>query len=586
MTMAAKQLADKAKAHLDSGRAKSAFKTAKTAMKKFPKESFFPNVCGIALTQQNNQREAISYFRKALQLFPGNIDAQNNLVQALTSVGQSDAALTLIEKYLTSRKDRDNLLYFKAVAESHSGDHPAAESTLNNLLADYPRLARAHNLLGAVLFSLGREDEALAAYQKALDIDPNSPDTLTNMALIQARANEMEKALDYVEKALALNPNHYLSLQRYGNLLNESGQTEKAIETFHKLLEIEPHSHDALLELATLSPAAEQPALQPKIDAALRKVPKNTLQHAFICLAKAKSALKIGDRAETDKWFAIGNEAFAAQVPFDRERTRAEFEAICGHFPAGQPVHVVNEPFSPTPIFVLGLPRSGTTLTEQVISSHPSVYGAGELPGIERGSRIFLEKGVPWDLTTAQELAQFYQSFLPEMPEETTAFVDKMPGNYKRIGFILSALPNARIVHLIRDPREVALSMWHTVFSNPGQAYTFNQKVMAQELNDYRRYMNHWASVFPDRILDLRYSDLVSDIEQASKILADHCGLDWVSDMAHPERNAGAVRTASANQVRQPVHRDSLAKWKQHEQALAELIANLDPTLWPELGEG
>jgi hypothetical protein len=172
------------------------------------------------------------------------------------------------------------------------------------------------------------------------------------------------------------------------------------------------------------------------------------------------------------------------------------------------------------------------------------------------------------------------------MPESTRAFVDKMPANYRLIGYLATALPEARFVHLLRDPRDVALSIWRTHFPAAAMGFTADLEAIAQMANLYRRYMAHWQALFPERILDVPYAELVQDIEGWSRRLAEHCGLDWVPEMAAPEKNPGAVRTASVNQVRQGVHSRSVGAWRKHAEALAPFVAALDPALWPELDAG
>ena len=158
-----------------------------------------------------------------------------------------------------------------------------------------------------------------------------------------------------------------------------------------------------------------------------------------------------------------------------------------------------------------------------------------------------------------------------------------MPANYRFVGFLLHAFPEARIIHIARDPRDVALSMWRSFFPSAWMNFTFDLKAMAFSANLYKRYMQHWEKLYGDRVLTLNYRDIVSDVEAASQQLADYCGLDWVEEMAAPERNTARVRTASVVQVRQGVHKKSLGGWRAMEGALQPFIDGLDPELWPEL---
>jgi len=172
---------------------------------------------------------------------------------------------------------------------------------------------------------------------------------------------------------------------------------------------------------------------------------------------------------------------------------------------------------------------------------------------------------------------------LPDLPETASAFVDKMPANYRYVGFLASAMPQARFVWLQRDPRDVALSMWRAYFPRPAMGYTFDLEAMAQVANMHQQYMAHWQALFPDRILTIGYEDIVADVEAASRKLADFCGIDWVKEMAHPERNTSAVRGASVGQVREGVHRRSVGGWKRLEDQLQPFVDGLDKGLWADM---
>jgi hypothetical protein len=169
------------------------------------------------------------------------------------------------------------------------------------------------------------------------------------------------------------------------------------------------------------------------------------------------------------------------------------------------------------------------------------------------------------------------------MPADCAAFVDKMPGNFRIVGHLLAAFPNARIVHLLRDPRDIALSIWQVYFP-AGHPYAYDMARMAHHMNLYARTMARWHTLFPGRIHDLGYADLVADIDGQSRRLAEIAGLDWVPAMARPQNNDRAVLTASSGQVREAVHTRSVGKWRRHEALLAPLVDALNPALWPGLG--
>ncbi|MYM55502.1 tetratricopeptide repeat-containing sulfotransferase family protein [Thalassovita mangrovi] len=572
--------ADKILALLNQGQFKQAFKAAKAATKSYPRESFFANLAGTALAQQGNEREAITWFQKALRLNPDNPDAQNNLVQALISIGQPKKALELIGKILPKRPDRPNVLHFKALALMNAGHPDAAMAALDEALSLTPNNARALTLRGMLRADHGDEEGALSDYEAALRLDPKAPDTLTNMSLVLTRLHRMDDAMRAVETALSINPRHLAALQRRAVLLNELGRQSDAVAAYRRLLEAAPGDAEAMMDLSLIAPAQDREALLAEVDAALSHTAKAAPGLPFLALAKAQLLTKLGKGEDAARWFKTGNAALAKQRPFDTAEAEREFDRITDLF---QSLPDPADPAEPRPIFILGLPRSGTTLTEQIITSHPGIFGCGELATAGRIVRNLLEADIaPEDLDPAQ-FAEDYRKTLPPMPENTVAFVDKMPANYRYVGFLLPAFPNAVILHVTRDPRDVALSMWRTFFSSPAMSFTCDQKAMAAQLNLYRRYMDFWGGLYQDRLIDVPYGALVRDIEAMSRKLANTCGVDWLPEMALPEKNTAPVLTASAAQVREGVHARSLGGWEKHQDMLAEFIAGLDPALWPEL---
>lgn len=580
-----KILADKAMAQMRAGQFNAAFKTARGAAKEHPNESFFPNLCGLALVQGGEPRDAVDWFRKALRLMPGNVDAQTNLIQTYVSLGESDRALDLISKVISKRSDLNVVLYLKAMALNSAGRLADAKATLDDLIAAYPTEARAWNLRGTIRYGLGEEHAALADHEQALRLKPDAPDVLVNAALLHARAGRMADALAATDQALRLAPDYQIALHRRMTFLNEMGDAAGALDMAQRILQRSPDHAEVMLDAADIVAPDEAAALSAQVGAALARSRPATLDRAYLVLAQAKLAMKSGDRTGAMRLFAEGNALHAGLRPFDVARTEAEVAATLALFPPGYVAPTGLAHAVPRAVFVLGLPRSGTTLTEQVLSAHPLVHGAGELPWMERAARRALQAGQPFDADAARALAAYYRQGLPAMAPDVQAVVDKMPGNYKRIGFILAAMPDAVVISVRRDPRDVGLSMWQTTFGSEGMAFSYDQRLIARELNEYARVMRHWHALFPDRIHDLHYAALVSDIDGESRRLAAICGLDWVPDMARPHENRREVRTASVRQVRQPVSARSVGGWRQHADALSVMIAGLDPDLWPDLAD-
>ncbi|MEM7317898.1 MAG: sulfotransferase [Pseudomonadota bacterium] len=233
-----------------------------------------------------------------------------------------------------------------------------------------------------------------------------------------------------------------------------------------------------------------------------------------------------------------------------------------------------------TPIFVVGLPRSGTTLVERVLAAHSQVEGLGELISVERWAR---EKELRTPVHQhASTLRESYLKSLPDLSSGTSAFVDKMPGNYAHLGVIAQAFPNAVLINVQRDPRDIALSMWREYFGAEGMYFTHDMKWMANEANRYCKYIDHWSELLPGRILNLSYENLVSNFEEELKKLTGICNLSFEDGMLSPHVSKGHVKTASVLQVRQPVSTASVGRWRATEAYLSPFVDRLDTRLWQD----
>ncbi len=238
----------------------------------------------------------------------------------------------------------------------------------------------------------------------------------------------------------------------------------------------------------------------------------------------------------------------------------------------------------PRPIFVVGLPRSGTTLVELILSAHSGVQGLGELASVHHWARTALAEPDGWQ--DVQGLADYYFQRLPNLTGDAVAFVDKAPGNYAFLGAMAQAFPNAVILNVERDPRDVALSMWRAHFGAGGLYFTHDMKWMAAEANRYRRYIRHWQDMLHERVHNIRYEHLVNNLEDISERLAHLCDLQFEEGMLSPHASADAVKTASNLQIRKPVNGSSVGRWREASDQLAPFVRKLDPELWPEIGNG
>lgn len=560
---------------------KSALKTVKSAMGRHPKDARYPNLAGLALCGLGQQRAAIPMFQRAIRIDPHFADAQRNMAQTLILLDLPEKALKLLDRMVAIHPEDEGAHYLQAQALANLGLTEAAEAAASRAAGLAPRQPRNFNLRGVLRNTLGLTDLALEDFQSALALDPNNVDTLINISLPLARQTRYDEALEAARRAVTLAPAHIGAHLRLAASYVEAGDQTAARDEYRQVLTLEPKNAMAIEHLAALQSREENASLCETARTALKRAGSRHQDRAGLNFALARMAQQAGDLKAEARFLTEANRDMARALPYEAVRDSALNQAIMARFPAAP--EATGPQQAVTPIYVLGLPRSGTTLTEAMLGAHPAVHPLGEQIIAGRLLYPLIEAGTAFG---ADEIATYLEKerqMLPALPEGAAAYTDKMPENYRLIGFLKSVHPGARFVHLRRDPRDVALSMWRGHFSGSALNYTYDLRAMAHRFNLYAEIMAFWHRLLPGQILDLGYEEMTADPETASRRLAEHCGLDWVPQMAHPEAAEGAVLTLSAGQLRQPVHRKSVGGWRKHEEALAPFIAGLDPALWPGL---
>lgn len=568
-----------AQVQLQQGLHKAALKTAKSAMARHPKEARLPNLAGLAMCGLGQQRAAIPMFHKAIRLDPGFADAQRNLAQTLILLDMPEKARNLLDQMVAIHPEDEGAHYLRAQALANLGRSEAAEAAVTRAAELAPTQARNFNLRGVLRNTLGLTDLAIEDFETALSLDPTNVDTLINISLPLARLTRYDAALDAARRAVTLAPAHIGAHLRLAASYLEAGDKPAALREYREVLTLQPQNAAAIENLAALQNREENAALSVAARAALKHAGSRHQDRASLRFGLARIAQQASDTQAEARYLTEANRDMARALPYDAIRDNALNHAIMARFPAAPEVTAPAQPV--TPVYVLGLPRSGTTLAEAMLGAHPAVRPLGEQIVAGRLLYPLIESGASFGAAEIEDYLSAERRMLPELPAGARAFTDKMPENYRLIGFLKCVHPEARFVHLRRDPRDVALSMWRGHFSGSALNYTYDLRAMAHRFNLYAEIMAFWHRLLPGEILDLSYEEMTEDPEAASRTLADHCGLDWVPQMARPDETGEAVLTSSAGQLRQPVHRRSVGAWREHAEALAPFIAGLDPALWP-----
>ena len=545
----ANTLKGKAVAALEAGKLQQALKKAQLGVKKFPKDTDFHAISGFVLTEMKQYKKSIPHFIEAARMKPDDPQFVENLANALMQTGQIPKALEYTEQKLEQFPNNKELN--RVLDEIH-------------LKGENWRMVIEHA-------------------SKRLADEPDDVNLLVKRARAYSKVGFVEHNARDIDRAYDLEPENIKIAFHKSVNLHQSGDKDGAKEILWRILDEIPDHSGALLQMATIASKEDATILLDAVESAISLSENENLEFEF---AKAHLVHKIEDLAAAMPQFARANAIQHDSNPYDNAEEEKKLDRITGLFPVGAdfPDSGLND--APVPIFVLGQPRSGTTLMEMMLSSAPDIAGCGELTLGADLSRKFEKGDQAFEASDAKEFAEQFRKLMPPIPEGSVAFVDKMPHNYQRIGFLLAAFPNAKIINMQRDPRDVGLSKWIRRFPAGGMRYASNLKSIAHSANMYRRYMARWDTVFGDRILTVPYEELVADPKTYSQKVAKFCDLEWSETMMQPEKNTKQVRTASLDQVRNKISTKSIGGWESVSEHLGPMLDGLDPALWPEYDLG
>ncbi len=577
-----------------------------------------------ALQKQGDLAGAEAAYRRVLALEPDNAEALNNLGNVLRALKRPAESVDCFQQALKAKPEHPAILSNLGLALGDLHRFAEAAECHRRAVAADPMLAAGHNNLGLALKELGRFGDAEASYRRAIAIKPDFAEALNNLGNALRAMDRTEDATAAYRRAIAIKPDYAEAHNNLGNALRDGQHFDQAIRSYRRALELAPRLAKAYCSLGKLLQEVGQP--DDAHDAFVRAVDcDGTLIEAHFNLiettadkpdmrrlaqledlARKSDALAVEDRIALhftlsrayerlnryDKSFeelSKANRLKRGQVDFDGSAEGQRIAALERVFTRGL-LAAKSSHGSPSeiPIFVLGFPRSGTTLTEQILASHPQVYGAGELGILARIAdelRASADPGLDFpacipELSPA-ELRRAGEDYVRQLKAQspTAARVtDKMPENYHFIGLIHLILPKARILHVMRDPLDTCLSCFAQQF-RASIAYANELHELGDYYRCYAALMDHWRKVLPaGSMLEVRYEDLVEDLEGEVRRILDYCRLPWDDRCLSFHETDRPVKTASLVQVRRPLYRSSVGRWRLYEKHLAPLREALGPT--------
>jgi tetratricopeptide (TPR) repeat protein len=542
---------------------------------------------GNALQRLKRFAEAEKDYRRAVELQPNFADAWNNLGTCLRELKRSEEAESVYCKALEFAPNNPDTLDNLALALKDLERLDEAADLMRRAITIESRDEKLFVHYATVLLDQHKVEEAGAADERALALNANNHDAVNLAGRIAFERGDLAAALSNYRRALTLKPDLADAYNNMGNVLKELGQLQEAQDAYLQAIALDPEIAGVYVNLADskkFAPGDPHLETMERLAGKTDGLSKTDRLQLDFALGKAYADLK--DYRRSFGRFLAGNAAKRAGITydeaavfglFDRIETIFSPEVIAKQAGGGDP--------SAMPIFVIGMPRSGTTLVEQIIASHPMVHGAGELQTFNDvilnvrapdGSTLRYPDFVPaLDTAALRQIGARYVAEVRKLAPSGERVTDKMPSNYYFAGLIRLALPNAKIIHSLRDPIDTCISCFSKLFTAE-QNHTYDLAELGRYYKRYQRLMAHWHRVLPSRsILDVRYENVVADLEgQARRIIA-YCGLPWDERCLSFHQTERPVRTASATQVRQPIYKSAVGRWRVYETQLAPLLSAL-----------
>jgi tetratricopeptide (TPR) repeat protein len=474
-------------------------------------------------------------------------------------------------------------------AFANRGQYEDAIACFERVRLLMPFSPTVYNNLGAALMRLQRYDAAIERYQQALALDPANFDILHNLGCAYEQTQQLEAALDCYGRALAHNPRLHVTNNNMGNVLNALGRFEQAHAAYRQAIQLQPLNatyYRNLVQSKRLS--VDDPCfigmqlLAQQID----QLDVGSQLELHFALGQALDDM--GQHEAAFEHFLRGNRLYRSRSKYDETLMLGLFEDTARTFTAEWLAQVAPGCDTDAPIFIVGMPRSGSSLIEQILSSHPSAFGAGERPDFPRALAEFMGagSGAPLNITQldaaqCQALGADYLRRLKKAPGANGGFthlIDKYPFNFSLLGVIHMALPKARFIHSRRSPVDTCLSCYSRVFHDVPFCYDLGE--LGRYYRAYDALMAHWRAVLPPGVLlDVDYEALVTDFKPQVQRMLDHCGLEWNDACVNFHETRRQVVTASAAQVRRPLFDTSLARWRPAPELLQPLLDGLGERL-------
>lgn len=548
-----------------------------------------------AILAQNQPERAIPSLERAIELEPRNDLAKYKLGEVLAetrgqgrgagkkTLGETDKLLMDAAQFRSQgnyaaaeeaiqaalSREPDNSVIYQQLGALVMEQQQFADATifLKRATSLAPDNASAWIDLGSALAGQHRYPEAEQATRKAIELQPDAPRSWQMLAGIQSRAGAYDAAVDSLKHALGLQPDSVDLLLAFGHSLRTIGRHDDAVAAYRRAIEQSASAGGGWWSLANLKDYAFSEEDRRTLQQQLSRDDLGDGDRVKLCFAAGKAAEDAGDFDAAFESFSRGNEVRRRREIFDPVANQQRVDELVEEFqddPRNSEVEVSEA--TPVPIFIVGMPRSGTTLVEQILASHSLVDGTRELPYAEQLVRRAVPDG------------QWYVDQTAIHRGSAPHFTDKAPGNFWHIGQLAKLLPQAKFINVRRHPLDSCMGSFKQLFAT-GQPWSYDLFEIGEYCLGYRRLLDHWHALMPGVVLDVDYEDIVNDLDGQVERMLDYCGLPMEAACLAFHETERAVESASSEQVRQPLYTTAVNHWRNYEKHLGELIEALQPVV-------
>ena len=433
------------------------------------------------------------------------------------------------------------------------------------------KFSEAYNNLANTQKKIGDNENAKNNYIQAIKSNKSNFGAFFNLANLYRSEKKFEKAIDNYKKVLELNPQFVESMNNIGSINLILGNFENGIKYFKEAIEIDKFNSESYYNYISAKKILENDEIFIKLKNLVEEEKLPEVQNFKMYYSLSKSYFDIDNKDLAFKYLKLASNFKLREIEKSYKKQSKDFKQIKEYFKTVKKISELSDNFKTTPIFILGMPRSGTSLIEQIISNHSSVHGGGELdilPLVVENSSWKKNQNF---VDTIKFIRNEYFSKISKISEKKF-ITDKLPGNFKWIGFILNAMPESKILHLERNPMAICWSIYKSEFNNPDMAFTYSQEYIAEYYILYRDLMNFWKNKYPSQFINISYERFVEDYQNNIKKIFQKLDLEWEDHLLEFYKNKRPVETSSFQQVRKKIYQKSSEEWKKYKNFLKPMM--------------